>query len=172
MKSWAAALGTQPDTDDPERVILFCGFHGEEAHRKAGEEPPSPSAPRFPGEFAPPRFAAARSQAAAVLVLLDAAAACLVALQAAPGAGRVPQQPHELEVLAAQLSRQLENTGLPFGVRAAGESGEGIGASTDAGIRAIGACCSLVGRLLRLATARADAQKAESSGRHTAATWR
>lgn len=104
-----------------------------------------------------------------MLILLDAAVACLQALSPAPAAqlGAAPSatlQPHPLEAAAAEVFRRLEDTGLPYAARAAGEHGEAIGASTADGIRAVRACCSLAARLLRLATARGARRRAAAAG--------
>ena len=128
-----------------------------------GPPPPPPGARRRAGATAGPERCAARLQAAGVLTLLDAALACLQAQLPPPAAQRgardVPPDPSALEGAGFAVLRRLEDTGLPYPVRpAAGSDAAQAGQATAAGIRALGACCSALTRLLRLAGRRYHAQ--------------
>ncbi len=130
-----------------------------------GPPPPPPGARRRPGATASPQRCAARLQAAAALTLLNVGLACLQARLPQPAAERgvldVPSQPSPLEEAAFAALRRLEDTGLPYPVRApAGGDASAAGQATAAGIRALGTCCSILTRLLRLASRRVHAQPA------------
>lgn len=71
LRPWEAALGAQPDS--PEKASLDAQY-GKMFPCGPG---PRPGARRVAGAVASPACAAARLQAAGVLVLLDAAVACL-----------------------------------------------------------------------------------------------
>ncbi|KAL4452575.1 hypothetical protein ABPG75_008237 [Micractinium tetrahymenae] len=151
LPRWEVALGAQPI--GPEKAALDA-FYGKMV--LGGVPPPRPNARRVAGAVASPACAGARLQAAGVLVLLDAALACLQALQPpqapARGAGNAPAEPHPLERPAAEIMRRLEDTELPFAVRSSEEGGAVGKLATAAGFNAINACCSGLARLLRLAT--------------------
>eukprot|EP00887_Chlorella_sp_A99_P007170 scaffold2.g7170.t1 len=109
---------------------------------------PAPGSRRRAGATAGPERCAARVQVAAVLSLLDAGLACVQARLPPPKAERGAHD-------------RLEDTGLPLAVRAgAGGDAAQAGQATTAGIKALGACCSALTRLLRLATRRDHAQPA------------
>lgn len=157
LTTWEAALGPQPES--PEKSELSWGWPTRVGGLLSAGVP-APGSPRAPGTSAKPPRIAARARAAAVLILLDAAVGCFEALRAVPGAAPPPPEPHALEVAAARVARRLEDTGLFFAARAFGEAGEELGATTTVGLRAVGACCSLMARLLRLALPRKDALQA------------
>ena len=142
----------------PPQDFPFRGF-------TFGPPPPPPGARRRAGAIADAERCAARLQAAAVLTLIDAGLACqqarLPPLAAERGARDVPEKPTPLEEAAYQCLKRLEDTGLPYPVRpAAGTDAAQAGQATAAGIRALGTCCSVLLRLLRLVGRREYAQPA------------